>query len=84
MSAEKSKTFNYEKALNELEKLVEQMESGSLSLENSLKSFEKGIKLTRDCQTALKKAEQKVQILTEKNSETFLETLEDNTEDDNN
>lgn len=84
MSTEKSKTFNYEKALNELEKLVEQMESGSLSLESSLKSFEKGIKLTRDCQTALKTAEQKVQILTEKNNETFLETLDDDAEDDNN
>lgn len=85
MSTEKSKVFNYEKSIKDLEKLVEQMESGDLSLENSLKNFEKGIKLTRECQAALKTAEQKVQILIEENGQAFLEELEDDEiEDDNN
>ncbi len=46
-----SKTPNFEKSLAELETLVESMESGELSLEDSLAAFEKGVKLTRDCQT---------------------------------
>lgn len=54
---------NYETALKELDQLVEQMEHGGLSLEDSLKKFERGISLIRNCQTALKSAEQKVQIL---------------------
>jgi exodeoxyribonuclease VII small subunit len=69
---ESKKTVHFEKAITELENLVEQMEDGDLSLEASLKTFEAGIKLTRDCQNALQKAEQKVQILLEKNGETQL------------
>ena len=61
------KPVNLEKALTELEKLVEEMEQGNLSLEESLKRFEKGIALTSDCQEALQKAELKVQELIEKN-----------------
>lgn len=56
-------SFDFEKALAELEQLVEQMEQGDLSLEESLKQFERGIALTRACQQALQTAEQKVQIL---------------------
>jgi len=82
MSTAKSKPFNYEKALNELEKVVEQMESGDQSLENSLKNFEKGIKLTRECQAALKAAEQKVQILIEENGQAFLEELDEDEDED--
>jgi exodeoxyribonuclease VII small subunit len=52
-----------EKALAELEALVERLESGELSLQQALKEFERGVKLTRQCQTALKEAEQKVEIL---------------------
>lgn len=59
----KAKKVNFEQSLVELEALVEQMEEGELSLEDSLKAFEKGIKLTRSCQQALKEAEQKVQLL---------------------
>ncbi len=58
-----SKPPNFEKSLQELEQLVAQLESGELSLEDSLKTFEKGIKLTRNCQTALQEAEQKVELL---------------------
>lgn len=60
------KIFHFEKALAELETLVEKMEQGDLSLEESLKQFERGVTLTRSCQQALDEAEQKVQILLEK------------------
>ena len=61
--ARKSANFNFDEALENLEELVEAMEEGELSLEESLKAFEQGIKLTRECQSALEKAEQKVQLL---------------------
>ncbi|MCQ8128305.1 exodeoxyribonuclease VII small subunit [Methylomonas rivi] len=67
----------FEEAMQELEQLVEQMERGELSLEESLKSFERGIKLTRTCQQALQEAEQKVQILLEKNGQQSLEPFND-------
>ena len=54
---------NLEKSLEELEALVERLEGGDLSLEDALKEFERGVKLTRECQGALKEAEQKVEIL---------------------
>jgi exodeoxyribonuclease VII small subunit len=58
-----SKTVNLEKSLSELEALVEELESGDLPLDKAMKKFEQGIKLTRNCQSALKDAEQKVEIL---------------------
>ena len=61
MAAEKK--IDLEKSLSQLEDLVEELESGDLPLEKAMKKFEEGIKLTRGCQTALKDAEQKVQIL---------------------
>ena len=64
MSTKKSPDpFDFEAALASLEALVTAMEEGELSLEESLQAFEKGIKLTRECQSALQKAEQKVQML---------------------
>jgi exodeoxyribonuclease VII small subunit len=77
MSAAKS--FNLEKSLAELEELVEELESGDLPLEKAMKKFEAGIKLTRGCQTALKEAEQKVEILLKSAGG---EELEDFTADD--
>ena len=62
-------TFHFEQSLAELESLVERMESGEMTLEDSLKAFEQGIKYTRDCQNALAKAEQKVQLLLQKNGQ---------------
>ena len=56
---------DFEKSLQELEKLVETMEGGELSLEDSLKHFERGVALTRTCQQALDEAEQKVRLLVE-------------------
>ena len=61
---ESNKTIDFEKKLNALEKIVNDMEKGSLSLEDSLKFFEDGIKITRECQQALKDAELKVETLT--------------------
>jgi len=49
--------------MRELEQVVEQLESGGLSLDKSLKQFEKGVQLSRECQAALSDAEQKVQVL---------------------
>jgi exodeoxyribonuclease VII small subunit len=60
------KTPSFEDALAELENLVETLEQGDLTLEDSLKSFERGVELTRTCQAALKDAEQKIQILSDK------------------
>ncbi|MDD1622159.1 MAG: exodeoxyribonuclease VII small subunit [Methylococcaceae bacterium] len=76
MSRKKSASL-FEDAMEELEKLVEQMEQGDISLEESLKAFERGIKLTRTCQQALQEAEQKVQILLEKNGQQTLEPFND-------
>ena len=70
MASKQQPEFNFEEALEELERLVSSMEEGELSLEDSMTAFEKGIKLTRECQTALQKAEQKVQILLNESGET--------------
>lgn len=67
---------SFESALSELEGLVERMESGELSLEESLESFEQGIALTRACQQALSAAEQKVEILTGKDPEAAAEPFD--------
>ena len=64
--ARKRTAVDFEKALAELEARVHQLESGDLSLEDALKAFEEGIRLTRDCQQALTEAEQKVQLLLER------------------
>ena len=77
MTKKDNKEFDFEKALENLEELVSSMENGELSLEDSLKAFETGIKLTRECQTALKKAEQKVQILINEEGDTEDAKLED-------
>lgn len=61
MSSKKS--IDLEKSLGQLEGLVEELESGDLPLEKAMQKFEQGIKLTRDCQTALKDAEQRVEVL---------------------
>ena len=71
-----SKKFNLEKALNDLENLVEELESGDLPLEKAMQKFEEGIKLTRGCQAALKDAEQKVEILLQSAGGEELEDFE--------
>ena len=58
-----TKNFDFNKGLLELESIVKTMESGDLSLEDSLKFFEQGVQLTRQCQSALSEAEQKIALL---------------------
>ncbi len=73
MSEKKSRVDDFEKSLAELEALVERMESGEMTLEESMKQFERGIQLTRNCQQQLKQAELKVQQLVQKNGNAKLE-----------
>ncbi|WP_282344110.1 MULTISPECIES: exodeoxyribonuclease VII small subunit [Pseudomonas] len=68
--ARKKAALDFEQSIADLQNLVERLESGELSLEDSLGAFEQGIRLTRDCQAALSQAEQKVQILLERDGET--------------
>lgn len=72
----KKKDFDFEKAITELEQLVEKMEQGNLSLETSLQLFERGIALTRACQKALTEAEQKVQMLVRESGKEELADFE--------
>ncbi|MAS82388.1 MAG: exodeoxyribonuclease VII small subunit [Legionellales bacterium] len=74
----KTDSINFEKSLIELEKLIKIMEKGDLSLEDSLKHFERGISLTRTCQQALSEAEQKVSVLLEKSKNAKLESFNQN------
>jgi exodeoxyribonuclease VII small subunit len=73
-----TKTPDFEQSLAELEQLVERLEQGDTSLEQSLKDFERGIELTRACQQALKQAEQKIQILLGDNDDAPLEDFDSN------
>ena len=61
--SKKSPVASFETSLSELETLVEQMENGNLSLEETLQHFERGVQLTNLCQKALSEAEQKVETL---------------------
>ncbi|MEW5056393.1 MAG: exodeoxyribonuclease VII small subunit [Cycloclasticus sp.] len=64
----RTKKLDLESSLESLEYLVDRMENGGLSLEDSLKEFEQGIKLVQSCQKSLSDAEQKVEILLKKSS----------------
>lgn len=74
--ATRKNAIDFEKALNELESLVTLMEKGDISLEESLKTFEQGIKLSRQCQEALTSAEQRVQVLLGEDANAVLEDLD--------
>jgi exodeoxyribonuclease VII small subunit len=64
---------DFETAMRDLEELVERLEQGDMPLEESLAAFERGVMLTRACQSALKEAEQKVEILLKKAGEPAVE-----------
>ncbi len=68
--------MSFEEALTELEGIVEKLEKGQLSLDESLMLFEKGIKLVRECNDKLKSAQQKVEQLIEENGELRTEKFE--------
>lgn len=74
------KTPQLEESLDRLEALVERMESGEMTLEESLAAFEQGVKLTRECQQALTQAEQKVRILLEQDPAAEPAPFEDHDE----
>lgn len=79
----KKKPVDFEQSLSALEALVNRMEKGDLTLEESLQAFETGIQLTRECQTRLAEAEQQVQKLVEEQGELRLEAFDtDETEDE--
>jgi exodeoxyribonuclease VII small subunit len=66
---------DFERALGELESLVERLERGDLPLEDALKTFERGVQLTRHCQSSLKAAQQKVEILLKRSGQTGIEAF---------
>lgn len=72
----KDNSQSFEASLNELESLVEAMEAGDMSLEDSLAAFEKGVQLTRQCQQQLSSAEQKVELLMEQQGELISQPFE--------
>ena len=78
--AAKKKAASFESALEELEQLVERLESGDLPLDEALADFERGVKLTRECQQKLASAEQKVKVLMEEEGK--VQELPFDTEDD--
>ena len=84
MPAKKPPTPDFESAMKELEEIVESMENEPLTLDESLKKFERGVELSRICQTNLKKAEQKVEQLVKKHGEMVIEPFnaEQNDEQD--
>ncbi|MFS1522941.1 exodeoxyribonuclease VII small subunit [Microbulbifer sp. 2304DJ12-6] len=65
--AAKKQSATFEESLEALEQLVERLEAGDLPLEEALADFERGVKLTRECQRKLAGAEQKVKLLMEEN-----------------
>ena len=72
-----SNKFDFNKGLSELEEIIGKMESGDLSLEESLKYFEKGIKLHRQCHSALSSAEQRISVLSEEDNYIEDKSLDD-------
>jgi exodeoxyribonuclease VII small subunit len=73
---------DFERSLAELEAIVDKLEAGDLSLDESLKQFERGVQLTRVCQSALKQAEQKVEILMRKSGTSDFATAPFDAPDD--
>ena len=73
---------DFEKSLAELEAIVEKLETGDLPIEESLKSFEKGIVLTRDCQGALDAAQARVDILLKRDGAASLERFDADEDDE--
>lgn len=76
--------MKFEEALKKLEKIVEELESGKLSLDDSLKKYEEGVKLSRFCHKTLQAAQKKIQVLARKGEgwevKPFTETREDELE----
>ena len=76
MSRKKPENLDFERARDELQAIVEQLEQGDISLEESLKAFERGVALFRNCHKLLAEAEQKVSILSEKSMDAEPEAFD--------
>lgn len=76
MESKTTELPDFEKALEELESLVEQLESGELTLDQSLQQFKRGVELTRHCQGVLEQAQQVVEQLIEPEDESSAAALE--------
>jgi exodeoxyribonuclease VII small subunit len=76
MEKDKETLPEFEEALKELESLVEQLETGELTLDQSLSRFKRGVTLTRHCQGVLDKAQQSVQQLTDPEDESSAEPFD--------
>lgn len=68
---------DFEARMQQLEQIVAQLESGELSLEQSLAAYEQGMQLTRECQAELDTAQQRIDKLTEKDGQTVIEPFDD-------
>lgn len=73
---------DFEQSLGELEALVAKLEQGDVPLEEALKTFERGVALTRQCQQALRTAQQKVEVLLSRNGEETIEPFSDVEDED--
>lgn len=82
MTKNTSKQPSLEESLGEITTLIEKMENGELTLEQSLSDFERGITLIKHCQKVLSEAEQKVQILIQQNQQEELTTYGDDEDGD--
>jgi exodeoxyribonuclease VII small subunit len=80
---EKPETLpDFEQSLTELEALVAKLEQGDVPLEEALKTFERGVALTRQCQASLRNAQQKVEVLLTRNGEETIESFSDDADED--
>ena len=76
----KKSDFNFEDSMKKLEEIVEKMEAGDLTLEESIEQFEQGMILTKSCQKTLDDAEQKIKILLKKNGKDELDDFDEDEE----
>jgi exodeoxyribonuclease VII small subunit len=70
--SKRAKKISYEESVTQLESTITKLEQGELSLEEALQSFEEGVRLSRECQTLLADAEQRVILLTADGEEDLL------------
>ncbi|MFQ3195655.1 MAG: exodeoxyribonuclease VII small subunit [Colwellia sp.] len=82
MAKKKIENLSFEESLSELETIVQNLEQGALSLEDSMMLFERGLNLSQASQDKLKSAEQKIQILLTKNGKNQLENFENEGDSD--
>lgn len=83
MAKKKIENLSFEESLSELESIVQNLEQGALSLEDSMTLFERGLNLSQASQEKLKNAEQKIQILLAKNGNQQLQPFQNEGDSDN-